>query len=65
MMTKNRSWLCSFVVLALGLWHFLDIQSAILESGDKWLVYWYGGLILVVFTGLGLLYKLLKEDRKK
>lgn len=65
MMTKNRGWLCSLVVLALGAWHFLDIQSAILESGDEWLAYWYGGLLLVVFAGLGLLYELLKEDSKK
>lgn len=65
MMTKNRAWLCSLVVFALGVWHFLDIQSAILECGDKWLAYWYGGLLLAVFAGLGLLYKLLKEDSKK
>lgn len=58
-------WLgCTGAVMALGLWHLTDVRAGVLESGDRWLYGWYGGLMgfaLLVFAGLGYLFLVQKE----
>ena len=41
-------------VLALGLWHLTDVRAGVLESGDRFLYGWYGGLMAVSYTHLTL-----------
>ena len=36
----------SFGVLALGLWHMTDVRAGVLETGDRFLYGWYGGLMV-------------------
>lgn len=45
----------SGAVMALGLWHVLDVRAGVLETGDGWLYGWYGALLIFGALVLGVL----------
>ena len=45
---KLSVWLLwPFTVFLLGVWHLLDVQASVTETGHCWLYGWYGGLFFV------------------
>ena len=47
-----------FTVFLLGVWHLLDVQASVTETGHCWLYGWYGGLFFVslaMLIGMGTL----------
>lgn len=48
MKKKLSVWLLwPFTVFLLGVWHLLDVQASVTETGHCWLYGWYGGLFFV------------------
>ena len=51
-------WLAGpLVIAALCLWHGLDVENSVMETGERWLYGWYAGLAvlaLAVTAGLGI-----------
>lgn len=51
-------WLAGpLVIAALCLWHGLDVENSVTETGERWLYGWYAGLAvlaLAVTAGLGI-----------
>lgn len=56
---KLSVWLLwPFTVFLLGVWHLLDVQASVTETGHCWLYGWYGGLFFVslaMLIGMGTL----------
>ena len=59
MKKKLSVWLLwPFTVFLLGVWHLLDVQASVTETGHCWLYGWYGGLFFVslaMLIGMGTL----------
>ena len=52
------AFLWPFAVFLLGIWHLLDVQASVTETGHHWLYGWYGGLFfvsMVILIGFGVL----------
>ena len=47
-------WLAGpLVIAALCLWHGLDVENSVMETGERWLYGWYAGLAVLALAGAG------------
>lgn len=57
--------ICTVLILSAFMWHFFDIRSAVINSSDKRLYFFYIGISLYVLTGISILYKFINIKREK
>ena len=61
----NKVTVVTFLLLAFfGVKHFMDTRAGAMESGDAWLMGWYGVLFVVCLAGAGVLGYLFYSGRK-